>query len=375
MPATHSAGWPLSTHQRPLGGAKCTKTQKQKTISGNSVESVTEQIYLLLNPRLAAPRFQQISMSIQDAVNEYIERHYRDGNPRTYSCHRARLKHIIIPAIGDKPFETFTLQDAQDFINLISKHYAPASVAASARLVARCYDVYVQRGELPYNPFFDVSLPKIPDSRGIVLTEEELLRLLEALQKTPHFLFFNVCALMSLRIGECRGLAWTNVNWEKKQITVDQQIPISAKCLEHSLKNSNPTTLYYADDVFEALEEQRRNQDKWKETAGERWNNPDDLVFTDQLGNFIPQNHLYKSFNRSKVEAGVPDFRIHDFRHTMASYLWENTHNIDKVRIILRHKTIATTRIYIHTTEQTKLECKSLMDSVSKKLMHPEFHE
>ena len=24
MPATHSAGWPLSTHQRPLGGAKCT---------------------------------------------------------------------------------------------------------------------------------------------------------------------------------------------------------------------------------------------------------------------------------------------------------------------------------------------------------------
>lgn len=23
MPATHSAGWPLSTHQRPLGGAKC----------------------------------------------------------------------------------------------------------------------------------------------------------------------------------------------------------------------------------------------------------------------------------------------------------------------------------------------------------------
>lgn len=349
-----------------------TKKQKQKTISGNSVESVVDQIYILLNPRLAAPKFQQVRISMSDAVNDYIERHYRDGNSRSYAAQKSRLKQIITPAIGSKQFESFTQQEAQAFVSLISKYYAAATVAATARLISRCYDGYVQRGELPYNPLMDVSLPKPPDSKGVVLTEKELLRLLEALQKTPYYLFFNVCALMTLRIGECRGLAWNKINWEKKQITIDQQIPITAKNLEQSLKNSNPTTLYYADDVFEALDAQRNIQNAWKEAAGEKWSNPNDLVFTDQFGHFIPQGRLYKSFNQSKLEAGIPHFRIHDFRHTMASYLWESTHNIDKVRIILRHKTIATTRIYIHTTEKTKLECKTLMDQVSKKLMHPE---
>ena len=32
MPATHSAGWPLSTHQRPLGGAKCTTAKIRKIL-------------------------------------------------------------------------------------------------------------------------------------------------------------------------------------------------------------------------------------------------------------------------------------------------------------------------------------------------------
>lgn len=60
-------------------------------------------------------------------------------------------------------------------------------------------------------------------------------------------------------------------------------------------------------------------------------------------------------FHRLSEKAGVP-CRIHDLRHTFASWLVQNKVPLYTVRDLLRHKSVVTTEIYAHLDNTSKLE-------------------
>jgi len=77
-----------------------------------------------------------------------------------------------------------------------------------------------------------------------------------------------------------------------------------------------------------------------------------------------PGTHLVaiqKTWGRIRAKAGIPDVRIHDLRHSFASFAINNA-DLDLVHVqkLLGHKNIATTLRYAHLTD------KKLMDSTNK---------
>jgi len=70
---------------------------------------------------------------------------------------------------------------------------------------------------------------------------------------------------------------------------------------------------------------------------------------------------IQKTWGRIRRKAGMPDLRIHDLRHSFASFAINNA-DLDLVHVqkLLGHKNIATTLRYAHLTD------KKLMDSTNK---------
>jgi integrase len=79
-------------------------------------------------------------------------------------------------------------------------------------------------------------------------------------------------------------------------------------------------------------------------------------VFTDKSGK-RPRNHSTISIRKALINAGVTDFKVHDFRHTCASRLVQNGMTIQEVAMVLGHRNISTTMRYAHL-EQTEVASK-----------------
>ena len=102
--------------------------------------------------------------------------------------------------------------------------------------------------------------------------------------------------------------------------------------------------------AIDALRRQRLLQGKEKEKLGDVWDNSPNLVFPNTLGGLmIPKNFVKRQFKRKLVEAGLPDIRFHDMRHTCATLLLSRGVNVKVVSEMLGHADVSITlRIYAH---------------------------
>lgn len=71
---------------------------------------------------------------------------------------------------------------------------------------------------------------------------------------------------------------------------------------------------------------------------------------------------FFHSWDTARKQAGMPELRVHDLRHSLASFLVNSGRNIYEVQRILGHSQIQTTQRYAHLSQDTLLEA---VDSVA----------
>lgn len=68
-----------------------------------------------------------------------------------------------------------------------------------------------------------------------------------------------------------------------------------------------------------------------------------------------PYKDIFYVWNKARIEAGLPDVRVHDLRHTFASNLASNGQSLYVVGQILGHARVTTSQRYAHLTSQSML--------------------
>ena len=76
--------------------------------------------------------------------------------------------------------------------------------------------------------------------------------------------------------------------------------------------------------------------------------------------------HLQHSFNRACREAGIEDFRVHDLRHTFASWLVMEGVDIFKVSKLLLHGSVQMTERYAHLSSDYSHEAVDVLGASSE---------
>lgn len=153
------------------------------------------------------------------------------------------------------------------------------------------------------------------------------------------------------------GLPWDAVYFAAGRITIRQQLQKETvkggKYYIAPTKNNKVRVVAPPSITFDYLRAERTKQLERQLMAGELWENPWYLVFTDEVGEHYKIATFYNHFKLIAEKIGRPDARPHDLRHTAATVAIANGANIKSVQAMMGHATAAFTMdVYAHASEK-----------------------
>jgi integrase len=193
---------------------------------------------------------------------------------------------------------------------------------------------------------------------------------------SPFHTIITLLLLTGMRSGECLGLRWSSIDFEKKTIFVDKTLSYANRTwFLSSPKTTRSTRTISMDDmVVELLLKHREEQDKEKAIVGAAWAHPE-MVFTTCLGQWYDRNRLNDQFQRyiqDHREALGLDHKmtVHGLRHTNASLLLYAGEDIENISAHLGHASAdITSRVYAHMYAEVRIR---MAKTVSSALFKPQ---
>jgi len=222
-------------------------------------------------------------------------------------------------------------------------------------------------GYIKLNPADNVTLPRIEKAEVQTLPEDVLPRFLEAIEGHPFASVYFVTVFTGLRKGEVLGLTWDCVDFERGTVLINKQLQLDRGSRNGynlvSTKNDKPRRITPAHTVMQRLWQERARQAECRLKAGELWDNPNGLVFTNDFGRHLSPDTVYKAFKRIVSDLGLPDLPFHGLRHTYAVNALQAGDNVKAVQGNLGHHTAAfTLDVYGHVTEQMQRDSADRME-------------
>jgi integrase len=275
---------------------------------------------------------------------EFIYEHYLpyiQTYKRSWKSDDCYLRCQILPAIGKKYLDEISMQVISDMHQgLKAKGYKPGTCNRSLVLVRYAFNLAL-RWNIPgvsTNP--TKHLPLLDDPTGKrdrYLSKTEAHRLLDAVTQSDNPMLKHVIHMLLMtgaRKREVLDAKWKDFDLEKRQWC----IPIN--------KLGRPRYVPISDGVLELLKNLPRDgQNPYV------FPNPD-------TGK--PYREIFKSWHTARKLAGLSDVRIHDLRHSFASFLVNSGRSLYEVQRILGHTQIKTTQRYAHLSQDTLLEAANV---------------
>ena len=175
--------------------------------------------------------------------------------------------------------------------------------------------------------------------------------------------YYQVALLTGMRKSEALGLCWDKVDFDRGIIVISRQLQQLTEenggYVMTDLKNTRARAIKPAPYIMNLLKRRYQEQEADALEAGTSWlawNSEEThrtaFVFTNELGDHLSQQTVYKRFKRIVKEMGIPDRRLHDLRHTFAVVSIENGDDIKTVQGNLGHSSASfTLDVYGHISD------------------------
>ena len=283
-------------------------------------------------------RVPTLSYFVQFHYLSYIKQY-----KRSWKADDSMLKTHILPKFGSQHMDKITTQAISDFHHgLVSKGLAKGTANRGLVLMKYMFNVAL-KWDIPgvtVNPAKDVKLFEANNARERYLTVEETQRLLAAVEKSKNSQLKYIVPLLLL-LG-CRKRELLDARWE--EFDLDRRIwRIS---MSKSGKSRHVPLSKAALDIIQKLPR--------FDGCPYLIPNPDTLK---------PHVQIHRAWNNARIAAGLPDVRMHDLRHSMASNMVNSGRSIYEVAKVLGHSQLKTTQRYAHLSQETLLEA---MDAAAK---------
>ena len=160
----------------------------------------------------------------------------------------------------------------------------------------------------------------------------------------------RIAVLYGLRQGEALGLQWKDVDLDKGQLFIWQQLQkVNGLYVWVKLKSKfSVRTLDLDPETVTALRAHKSSQNLQRLSMGESWQD-NDLVFPGAKGQPLNSHTDFTHWQKALASAGLPIKRLHDARHTAATLLYDAGMDIETIRRFMGHASVLlTSRTYVH---------------------------
>ncbi len=377
---TRAASGSGSIRQRPdglwearisIGSDPATGKPIRRSVYGNTQKTVREQMTAILREldkgTYQAPNKQKVKEWLDIWMDTFCKNKVK---PLTYSSYDGIIKNHIVPAIGNVQLQTLNGTHVQKLYNsMTDAGLSGKTVKNVSAVLHKALNQAVKLKYIPINPCSGAELPKTQKHEIKPLTDEEIPRFLAAIENSPMRNAYALCLFAGLREGECLGLSWDQVDFSKGKITVSQQLQREKKkggkyYIAPSTKGNKSRTIKPPPIAFKYLKDERTRQLENRFKAAELWDNPNNLVFTNEHGGNLTTVSFYRHFKIIAAGIGRPDARPHDLRHSCATVALASGADIKSVQDLLGHATASfTLDVYGHTSEQMRQDTAARMQS------------
>jgi integrase len=257
-------------------------------------------------------------------LDEWLAMKERQGTRgTTLRGYRWLIREHIRPTLGRKPLDKLSPTDVR---RLVETKSASGLSGQSVRLMhglIRNVLADAEREELVYrNVAKLVRPPGVQRAEVRALTVEEARRLV-AVIKGDRFEALWLCALtLGLRKGELLGLRWTDIDFDAGTLRVRQALQrVDGRLVLVEPKTSlSRRTVPVPAATLAALRSRRAQQDEEQLAAKNTWVQWG-LVFTTHIGRPIDPRNLSRSWYLIRERAELGPVRVHDLRHSCASFM------------------------------------------------------
>lgn len=291
-------------------------------------------------------------------------RQYKDTvKESTYQRVKFLFDKNISKKFGDKRISNYTIPYCQNVINEWKENYATHRALKS--FVSTVFDFAIKMNVLIDNPMTHVSFSKgknkIETKKEIYLEADELKKFLTYCENDSFpltFPFFRLLAFTGIRKGEALALTWNDLDFKNRQLTINKTAALDEKNKVVATSPKTPSsnrTISLDQRTVDILRQWRKDQRKYLLSHGQNALQPNQLVFASKKNNYIALTRFNNVLTRICDRHDFPHLKIHGFRHTHCSLLFEAGLSVKEVQDRLGHSDVQTTlNIYTHVTKKQK---------------------
>ena len=272
--------------------------------------------------------------------------------PTTKTRYEGTVARHIKPYLGDKPVTQVTAKDIQKLYDTLARQgnqktgegLSSGTIRGIHSMLHEALDAAQQAGVIARNPTEEIDAPKFSYKPKQVLTDEQLETFMEVIREDAVWYdFFYTELTTGLRRGEICGLRWEDFDEGNGTLKIRRTVHAEkgGELTTWDTKTAAGTrTITLSPSTAELLRERKRST-------------LTDWIFPDPLK---PENPTRPSaaYGRMKAllkQAGLPDIRFHDLRHTFATHALASGVDVKTLSGILGHTRAAfTLDTYTHTT-------------------------
>ncbi len=335
--------------------------------------------------------------TVNDTFDRYMSTKY-ELRESTRSGYLYNYDHFVRDNFGLKKLIDIKYSDVlQYYYYLLNEKGISISTLDSVHcLLHPTFELAVRDDIIRKNPSDGVMkeiAKKSGNNKGIrhALTIEQQRAFMDYMATHPVYYhwwpLFTVLLGTGCRIGECIGLRWQDLDFEKRVISVnhsivyryDSQRKDAKVCVSLPKTEAGIRTIPMLDIVKDAFEIEKEEQ---AQSGGNKQviDGMSGFVFCNRYGNVLnPQaindtlRRIQRNYNSEEVLNAkkenrepviLPNFSCHHLRHTFATRLCETETNLKVIQSVMGHATVETTMdIYAEATDKKKQESFEILAS------------
>jgi site-specific recombinase XerD len=274
-------------------------------------------------------------------VEKYLP--YVQSYKRSWKSDVSMIKTHIAPNLGRLVMCKVSAFDITNFIETMKhKNLAPGTINRALVLLRYAYKL-AQRWQEPgvnLNVWLSIKQLKVDNRIERYLTPEQSANLLHHVKDSlnPQLVFIVAFLIYTgARKREVLEAKWSDINFDqgswkisKNKSNKVRHVPLSEGALETLSAVRDKSTCQHSS--------LRVNQN--------------DFIFANPSTG-KPFSSFFYSWDKARTQAGMADLRVHDLRHSFASFLVNAGRSIYEVKELLGHADIKTTSRYAHLSQES----------------------
>ena len=314
------------------------------------------------------------SITVEKYFMEWYETYIApQKSPTTAATYLYNIQSYIFPRFGSLKLQSLTTLEIQKWINDLSVTSPLRDRPLSPKTIRNLYmnlNAALKRavilGYIVKNPAANVELPKCRQYKADVYSADELQQLFEVAKGTELEIGIMLLVCLGIRRGELMALTWADIDFEKKLVNIDKntvKVKKGQSVTKDPKSESGRRVIEAPDVLINFLRQEKVAYLERRLRYGADYHNRD-LVICQSNGKPYEVDYYTHKFQQLLKAHGLKKIRLHDLRHSHATYMLRLGVNVKAMQKRMGHSTFSTTMdTYSHVLDDMGREAADTLNT------------